>query len=1166
MKTAITYSSSALSLLAALAQALLAPAVVADGEVLLFSFFRGNGEAGTYLAWSEDGVHFQALNDDKPVFPPAPWPGQNLTRDPSLIYRDGKFRAVWTSSWKGRVFGYAESADLVDWSEPVQVQPFPDFLPAEDQPQNIWAPEIHWDPAQKNYAILFSSTTERESGDGDGSNNNGKDGNDHRIYITRTTDGKTFSPAKLFFDQGFSVIDAQMAPAGERWVMAVKHEQEIPLGGKNLRLTFAPLDLSKPWSPVSAPVFGPGSPIRPHEKVEGACLLKWNGLWHLYTDAFASRHYSMATSPDLKAWTDRTGDLVMPPDNPRHGTVFRAPRSAVGFFKPVAAAGASLPRAQLAAEPFDLRDVKLLEGPFKEAQERDKGYILRVEVDRLMHWWRVNNGLSSKAAPYGEWKAKDYAFQGHYEGHYLSACAQMFRSTGDLRFKERLDQTVAIIAEVQSVLGTGFMAPFPEQWMRIMAGLDARPAELGRLPVPWYALHKVYQGLLDAHTLAGNQQAIDIMNKVADWLECYSAQIRDEAFQKMLDEEHGGINEALANLYAITKNPAHLALAKRFCHRKVMDPLARNEDTLDWLHANTQVPKFTGFARICELTGEPEYRDAARNFWRYVVEDRSYANGGNSNHEKFTPKAHLSLSLSKGNAETCNTHNMLKLTRHLFMWEPSSVTADYYERAQINHILSSQHPKHGTVAYFHAMESGNRKNFSPGWVSFACCHGSGMENHAKYGDSIYFHRGGGRLFVNLFIGSEVDWRDAGLVVLQATKFPEEAGSTLKIVCAKGNRATLSIRKPGWATIGFAVKVNGETVSGTTGPEGYVDVTRVWKAGDEISVALPMALRWESFRDNPDRAALLFGPAMLVAKTENGNRQSVARKPADQALAAIRPADKPLHFNGDPAVFLRDFAAKSVNFLPLYQEYEDPYIAYWDLRDEARLAADRAAYEAEAKRWKSLAARTVDIAFYGAGTPCAATTLPGRLAADAASPRTAGAERTEAQHMLEAHSGYNHEFNLPHRVIAGYWQTFRTAELGTDRFGWTLAVEPGKPQTLLVRLWSPPATDPDARRATNCGFDVLAAGVASDAANAQGPEETETTTQGNQLDTGVRAKPLPPLATLGTIGPSMADGTFRDVSFPIPAGLTANKDRLIVRLVRQKGKTGGMVAELRVLRD
>jgi GH43 family beta-xylosidase len=306
-------------------------------DVLLFSFFRGNGEAGTYLASSDDGLGFRPLNDDKPVFAPPDWPGQNLTRDPSIVYHDGTFHAVWTTSWQGRCFAYARSADLARWSAPVRVEPFSAALPQLDQPHNIWAPEIHWDPVQKNFAIVFSATTERESTDGDGSNNNGKDGQDHRLYITRTADGKTFSDARTFFDQGFSVIDGQMVfdrrEEGDRWLMFVKHEKEVALGGKNLRLTEAPGDFGRPWSPVSEPVLGPGAPLRSGEMVEGPTLLRWNGQWRLYADAFADRHYSLITSSDLKTWTDRTADLVMPPNRPRHGTVFRAPRAAVAFLK-----------------------------------------------------------------------------------------------------------------------------------------------------------------------------------------------------------------------------------------------------------------------------------------------------------------------------------------------------------------------------------------------------------------------------------------------------------------------------------------------------------------------------------------------------------------------------------------------------------------------------------------------------------------------------------------------------------------------------------------------------------------------------------------------------------------------------------------------------------------
>lgn len=305
----------------------------ASDESLILSFFRDNGQAGIYLAASDDGLHFAPLNHDQPVMKPANWPGQNLTRDPSIIYRDGKFHAVWTSNWKGRCFGYAESDDLIHWSEPVKVSPFPESLPADNQPRNIWAPEICWDPVQKNYAIIWSTTTERESRNGDGSSMDGKDGSlDHRIYISRTSDGKNFSDAKLFFDPKTCCIDGMMvldeSASGGRWVMIFKNEQETRLGGKNLRLVSAPADFSKPWSNVEAPIAGPGSSVRPKEMAEGPSLLKWKDAWYLYWDAFANGHYCVATSANLHDWSDRSSDLQMPP-HPRHGTVFRAPHSIV---------------------------------------------------------------------------------------------------------------------------------------------------------------------------------------------------------------------------------------------------------------------------------------------------------------------------------------------------------------------------------------------------------------------------------------------------------------------------------------------------------------------------------------------------------------------------------------------------------------------------------------------------------------------------------------------------------------------------------------------------------------------------------------------------------------------------------------------------------------------
>lgn len=316
-----------------------AVACQAADDVVLMSFFRGQGGSGVYFAASEDGLKFRPLRDDKPVMAPAAWPKQGLTRDPSTIYHDGKFRMVWTTSWTGRVFGYAESEDLVKWSDPVQVSPYPESTDAQDVPRNVWAPEIHWDPAQKNYLILWSSSTPRTGG--------------FRTYACRTADGKTFTPAKLFFDPGISIIDAQMVldtpvaaanttataatkPAEPRWVMVVKDERGLKEGGKNLHLTTAPLDLARPWGPLSPSIFGPGSTVRPEEQVEGGCLVKFGGEYRLYCDAFANRHYSVAKSTDLATWTDLTGQLELP-KGVRHGTIFTAPRAAVGWLKEAAA-------------------------------------------------------------------------------------------------------------------------------------------------------------------------------------------------------------------------------------------------------------------------------------------------------------------------------------------------------------------------------------------------------------------------------------------------------------------------------------------------------------------------------------------------------------------------------------------------------------------------------------------------------------------------------------------------------------------------------------------------------------------------------------------------------------------------------------------------------------
>ncbi len=349
--------------------------------------------------------------------------------------------------------------------------------------------------------------------------------------------------------------------------------------------------------------------------------------------------------------------------------------------------------------PFDLTDVRLLDGPFKTAQESDCAWLLRIDPDRLLYNFRATAGLPSSARPYGGWEAPGCEVRGHSLGHYLSACARMFAATGDARLKQRVDHIVAELAECQAAMPKkgfqkGFLSAYPES---LFDRVDAAK------PVwaPYYTLHKIYAGLLDAHHFCGNVQALAVLRKMTDWLDRRFGRMSREAQQKALGNEHGGMAESLAELYARTGEPRYLKLAEAFRHDAIFLPAAAGQDKLTGLHANTQIPKFIGYQRIYELTGQPEYHRAARNFWTFVARDRSFVIGGNSTHEHFFPldKWEEQMKTLIG-PETCNTYNMLKLTAQLAMVEPSAAMADFYERALFNHIRSSQHPGDGNFVYY----------------------------------------------------------------------------------------------------------------------------------------------------------------------------------------------------------------------------------------------------------------------------------------------------------------------------------------------------------------------------------------------------------------------------------------------------------------------------------
>ncbi len=517
-------------------------------------------------------------------------------------------------------------------------------------------------------------------------------------------------------------------------------------------------------------------------------------------------------------------------------------------------------------EPFRLDDVRLLPGPFHAAQELDGRYLLALEPDRLLHNFRVNAGLEPRAPVYGGWESQEpwvgIRCHGHTLGHYLSACAMMAAATGLPAYADRVDRIVSELADCQEAGRTGLVCAFPDGDEQLLNGLLGRPV----VGVPWYTLHKIMAGLRDAHLMTRNAMALPVLTRLGDWID-HAAKDCDEAcFQQMLGVEHGGMNEVLADLHALTGDMRYLALAERFNHRALLDPLADGHDPLDGWHSNTQIPKVVGFARLHGLTGNPRYRNASRFFWRSVIEHRSFATGGNGDGEHFFPagenRTHV---LSARTMETCSTHNMLKLTRALFMAEPDAAYAEYYERALVNGILASQDPDSGMMTYFQATRPGYPKLYCRPFDAFWCCTGTGIENHAKYGDSIYFHDANS-LVVNLFIASELDWAAKRVQVRQTTRFPDEAATRFDIQVATPTSLALRIRHPGWCHE-VGITLNGAPV-GSRSVAGYIEIRHVWHDGDVLQVQLPMHLWLERLPGTYDVVALMYGPIALAARLGN----------------------------------------------------------------------------------------------------------------------------------------------------------------------------------------------------------------------------------------------------------------------------------------------------------
>ena len=628
---------------------------------------------------------------------------------------------------------------------------------------------------------------------------------------------------------------------------------------------------------------------------------------------------------------------------------------------------------RLKSQSFPLSDVRLLDGPFLDAMKLDCAYLLSLDPNRLLHTFRITAGLPTSARPYGGWESPGGELRGHSMGHYLSACAFMYASTGNEELKARVDSLVTELAKCQEALpakgyNKGFLSAYPEEFFD-------RVDACKRVWAPYYTLHKIMAGLVDAHVLCHNPQALEVLNQMCAWLKFRIGRLSHEQQQKALGNEHGGMNEVLANIYAITGNPDHLQLAKDFNHDEIFAPLARGEDKLDGKHANTQIPKITGAVREYELTGDKALLTVAATFWRAVALNRSYVIGGHSDAEHFFPVTDFSKHLSPVTCESCNTYNMLKLTRHLFALEPSAEFMDFYERALYNQILGSIEPKKGMVNYFVSLKPGHFKVYSTPEDSFWCCTGSGMENHAKYPETIFYFDERS-LYLNLFIPAELRWKARGLTVRQETKFPENDSTKLTFHCEKPQAFALKLRWPAWALNGLHAAVNGAEVKLEGKPGSYVGIEREWKDGDVVEIRLPMALHTEDLPgNNPRIKAVLYGPIVLAGElgTEglektnfwlknqlDLNRAPTPRIPQlvcepEELLSKIEPVvGNPLTFRthgiGRPA---------DITLSPLYKLHFQRYSVYWNLLTKADWAKHEAQIAAEAAERKAFEVRIVD---------------------------------------------------------------------------------------------------------------------------------------------------------------------------------------------------------------
>jgi len=635
--------------------------------------------------------------------------------------------------------------------------------------------------------------------------------------------------------------------------------------------------------------------------------------------------------------------------------------------------GATAQDDPVRVRPFPLNAVRLKPSIHADAVAANSRYLLELEPGRLLHNFHAGAGLPVQGDLYGGWEARGIA--GHTLGHYLTACSLAYAQTGDAALRRRVETTVAELARIQAAHGDGYVGGTTvERDGEIIDGKivfeevrrgDIRTGgfDINGGWVPLYTWHKVHAGLIDAVRHGEVEAAMPVMLGMAGYLADILEGLDDDQMQRLLAAEYGGLNDSYAETYALTGDRRWLALAERIRDRPVLDPLTEGRNILPGLHANTQIPKIIGLARLYELTGEARYASAARFFHRTVAREHTYVIGGNSDREHFGPPGQLSPFITDRTCEACNTYNMLKLTRHLYGWEPKADWFDFYERAHLNHIMAHQHPETGMFVYFMPLTSGTRRTYSTPFDSFWCCVGSGMESHAKHGDSIYW-RDDRTLFVNLFIPSSLDWRERGVRVELDTRYPFSEQVRLTVAEAGPAPFDLAVRLPGWCE-GPSLSVNGEPAR-IDRRSGYAVLSRAWRAGDVVELTLPMSVRVEATPDDPRMVAFVNGPVVLAADLGPADEAHDGMAPAlvaDSAEGALQATSGNLHRFRMPGA-----SPEALAMGPFFNKYDRRAAVYFPLFTAAQWAEEEAAFLAAQRERAALEARTIDVIHLGEMQP------------------------------------------------------------------------------------------------------------------------------------------------------------------------------------------------------